>query len=182
MNQVRKALKPSVLGTEILDVGCGSFPLWLHRAPFSRKVGVDQLAAIGVDGSGPAPGGIEVRKLSLDGKERLPFPDGSFSCVTSLAVIEHLEPSALPALMAEMHRVLKPSGQLLLTTPHALADGLLRLLAKAGLVSAEEIEDHKSLFFHGHIRSLLRHGGFPGEKIQVGGFLLGLNILAVAEK
>ncbi|HKP97072.1 MAG TPA: hypothetical protein VJ385_15085, partial [Fibrobacteria bacterium] len=39
-----------------------------------------------------------------------------------------------------------------------------------------------SLFFHGHVRDLLRQGGFPDANIDVRGFLLGLNILAVADK
>jgi SAM-dependent methyltransferase len=202
MDRVLKAIKPSLLGTEILDVGCGSHPVFLLRAPFGRKVGIDQLApaaAVGDAVSGPMPGGavpgggareggtlrgdnLELLQWSLDAAPRLPFPDASFSCVTSLAVIEHLEPDGLPGLMAELHRVLKPSGQLLLTTPHAAADGLLRLLARMGLVSKEEIDEHKSLFLHRHIRDLLRQAGFPGDRIRVGGFLLGLNILAVAEK
>jgi SAM-dependent methyltransferase len=179
MDRVLKAMKPSVLGAEILDVGCGSHPVFLLRAPFRRKVGIDQLAPAAMGGNGD---GLELLRLPLDADPRLPFPDASFACVTSLAVIEHLEPGGLPQLMAELHRVLKPSGQLLLTTPHAAADGLLRLLARLGLVSKEEIDEHKSLFLHRHIRDLLRGAGFPAERIRVGGFLLGLNILAVAEK
>jgi SAM-dependent methyltransferase len=197
MDRVLKSIKPSILGTEILDVGCGSHPVFLARAPFRRKVGLDQLApASAGDAAQAGPGtggaatggetqlgdGLELLQLSLDAAPRLPFPDASFSCVTSLAVIEHLEPDGLPGLMAELHRVLKPSGQLLLTTPHAAADGLLRLLARLGLVSKEEIDEHKSLFLHRHIRDLLRQAGFPEDRIRVGGFLLGLNILAVAEK
>jgi SAM-dependent methyltransferase len=143
---------------------------------------VDQLAP----GAMPAlPGAIpgpEILQLSLDGAVRLPFPDASFSCVTSLAVIEHLEPAGLPALMAEIHRVLKPGGQLVVTTPHGFADGILRLMARLGLVSKEEIEEHKSLFYHRHIRDLLTGAGFPAPETRVRGFLFGLNILAVARK
>ncbi|HKP96640.1 MAG TPA: hypothetical protein VJ385_12855, partial [Fibrobacteria bacterium] len=45
MDRALKAIRPSLHGTEILDVGCGSHPLFLMRAPFGRKVGVDQLAS-----------------------------------------------------------------------------------------------------------------------------------------
>jgi SAM-dependent methyltransferase len=180
MNAALRSIPPSLRGGAILDVGCGSHPFFLIEAPFSRKVGVDQIDPPAPDGS--LPPGLELSRLSLEGTIRLPFPDASFSCVTSLAVIEHLAPPALPSLISEIRRVLTPSGQLILTTPHAYADGILRVLARLGLVSKEEIEEHKSLFFRRDIRGLLERAGFPPGKTQVGGFLLGLNILAVAEK
>jgi SAM-dependent methyltransferase len=170
MRAALSAIDPALHGAEILDVGCGSHPFFLLRAPFARKVGIDQL-----DPAAAIPG-LELSRLSL------PFPDASFSCVASLAVIEHLDPDALPGLLAEIRRVLKPGGQLVLTTPHAFADGILRALARLGLVSREEIEEHQSLFLRGHIRDLLRGAGFPPAKTRVRGFLLGFNILAVAEK
>ncbi|MDB5105167.1 MAG: hypothetical protein JWP91_2856 [Fibrobacteres bacterium] len=185
MGAALRAIDPALHGGEILDVGCGSYPLFLMRAPFGRKVGVDQIdpsERVGHPGGEGIPAGLELSRLSLDGAVRLPFPDASFSCVSSLAVIEHLEPTVLPALMAEIFRVLKPSGQLVLTTPHAAADGILRVLARLGLVSKEEIEEHKSLFLHRHIRDLLSGAGFPSGKTRVRGFLLGFNILAVARK
>jgi SAM-dependent methyltransferase len=182
MNAALAAIRPSLRGTEILDVGCGSYPLFLLNAPFSRKVGVDQIDPSALSESGRLPAGLELSRLTLNGTVRLPFPDASFSCVSSLAVIEHLDPPGLPSLMAEIHRVLKPGGQLVLTTPHAFADGILRALARFGLVSKEEIEEHKSLFLHSHIRDLLVQAGFPAGNTEVSGFMLGLNILAVAEK
>lgn len=182
MGAALKAINPSLHGSEILDVGCGSYPLFLIKAPFSRKVGVDQLPPGGMPAIPGAILGPEILQLSLNGAVRLPFPDAAFSCASSLAVLEHLEPDGLPVLLAEIHRVLKPGGQFVLTTPHAWADGILRLLARSGLVSKEEIEEHKSLFHRRHIRDLLAQAGFPAGKTRVGGFLLGLNILAVAEK
>ncbi|MEO6094745.1 MAG: methyltransferase domain-containing protein [Fibrobacteria bacterium] len=178
MNEALRAIPLSLHGAEILDVGCGSHPIFLLAAPFSRKVGVDQIEPA----VGATPPGLELSRLSLNGAVRLPFPDASFACVSSLAVIEHLEPAGLPALLAEIRRVLKPGGRLILTTPHAFADGILRLLARMRLVSKEEIDEHKSLFRHRQIRDMLAQAGFPAGKTRVSGFLMGLNILAVAEK
>lgn len=178
MNAALRAIPQRLHGAEILDVGCGSHPFFLLAAPFSRKVGVDQIEPA----AGAAHPGLELSRLSLNGDVRLPFPDAGFACVSSLAVIEHLEPAGLPDLLAEIRRVLKPGGLLILTTPHAFADGILRFLARMGLVSKEEIDEHKSLFHHRHIRGLLAQAGFPAGKTRVSGFLMGLNILAVAEK
>lgn len=47
----------------------------------------------------------------------LPFAEGEFDCVISFQVIEHIEADA--AFVAEVHRVLKPGGKFIVTTPHA---------------------------------------------------------------
>ena len=100
-------------------------PAWKRR--FSRKVGVDQIAPAAMPAMPGAILGPEtLATVASTAPCAFPFPDAGFSCVSSLAVIEHLEPDGLPVLLAEIHRVLKPSGQLVLTTPHAWADGILR--------------------------------------------------------
>jgi SAM-dependent methyltransferase len=49
---------------------------------------------------------------------RLPFADATFDVVTSFETIEHLEDRA--QFIAELRRVLKPDGLLILSTPNAL--------------------------------------------------------------
>jgi SAM-dependent methyltransferase len=124
---------------------------------------------------------VEILRLPLGPEARLPFPDADFDCVVSLAFLEHLDPEALPSLLREARRVLKPGGQFVATTPHALADGLLRLMSRIGLVSREEIDEHRSRFWRGGIRRLLGQAGFRPESIVVGGFQGGLNLWMTAE-
>ncbi len=62
--------------------------------------------------------GVEVRRANLDA-EPLPYPDETFDWVVFSEVIEHLTASPLDAL-EEIHRVLKPGGQVLVTTPNQL--------------------------------------------------------------
>jgi SAM-dependent methyltransferase len=62
-------------------------------------------------------------------KERFPYPDNSFDLVTWCEVIEHLTENPVHTL-AEIHRVLKPGGALVLSTPNASrADSIANFLA-----------------------------------------------------
>jgi SAM-dependent methyltransferase len=182
MSKVMKNIHPDLYHGEVLDIGCGTYPLFLLRSPFSRKVGVDQVQSMLFPDAEDASAALELHQLSLTGNIRLPFPDISFGCVTSLACIEHLEPESLPSLFKEVYRVLKPNGMVLMTTPHAIADKPLRLMASLGLVSKEEIDEHKSLFHHQHIFDLFLKSGFTKNQITVTGFQFGMNILGIAFK
>lgn len=62
-------------------------------------------------------------------KERFPYEDNSFDLVTWCEVIEHLTENPVHTL-AEIHRVLKPGGALVLSTPNASrADSIANFLA-----------------------------------------------------
>ena len=60
---------------------------------------------------------VEVKVANLN-IEPLPFADASFDLVTCTEVIEHLE--HYRETLREMHRVLKPAGKLVVTTPNIL--------------------------------------------------------------
>lgn len=87
---------------------------------------------------------------------RLPFADASFDTCTILEVIEHV-PRERPVL-AELARVLRPGGRLLLTTPHR---GLLTFL-DPGNVKFFAPALHKLVHYH-----LLRNRRYYDE--QFGG-------------
>jgi SAM-dependent methyltransferase len=48
----------------------------------------------------------------------LPFATGSFNCVVFSEVLEHVPAVMETDCIAELHRVLRPDGTLLFTTPH----------------------------------------------------------------
>ncbi len=107
-------LKP---GESILDVGCGTGGVTI---PAKIQVGNYGTAA-GID---PAPAMIAIarRKASRAGLEidfrvgvieSLPFHDGTFDAVTSSLMMHHLPEHVRVKGLAEIRRVLKPGGRLL---------------------------------------------------------------------
>ena len=50
----------------------------------------------------------------------LPFSDDSFDFAIFSEVIEHIPPQAIPRILIDIRRTLRPDGQLILTTPNAV--------------------------------------------------------------
>ena len=161
----------------ILDIGCGAFPFFLIHTQFREKHGVDTTIQ-----TPHAAQDIVLTKCDLANAERLPFPDDFFDVVTMLAVIEHIEAARLVGVFREVGRLLKPNGRFILTTPCPWAEGLLRFMAKSGLVSAEEIKDHKISYHLDSIARCIGQAGFEREKMRSGYFEMGLNSWVCVDK
>jgi SAM-dependent methyltransferase len=166
----------------ILDVGCGNYPNFLHKVKFSGKHGLDRIHDSTQHAIANSDGSIELKNYDIEQEERLPYNDNMFEIVTMLAVYEHIEPSRLPSLMNEIHRVLKPGGFYILTTPAAWTDRLLRFLAKIGIVSSEEIDEHKDAYTFAKIQGIFDKSQFQGCQVRYGYFELFMNLYAIIEK
>ena len=162
----------------ILDIGCGSFPYFLSHTVFQQKFAVDQLP--------PNELGqrldIQWHTLDLNSTPKLPFENNFFNAVTLLAVVEHLNPNSMAALFTETYRVLQPGGVVIMTTPAAWSDGLLRTMARIGLVSAEEIHEHVFAYTLPRLGWYFGRAGFEMTKVDFGYFEFMLNLWAVAKK
>jgi SAM-dependent methyltransferase len=101
-------LAPKVKG-DILDFGCGSKP---YESLFSHA---DSYVGVDLENTGHDHFDSEI-DFYYDG-ERLPFEDGSFDSVVCFEVLEHV--FNIDEILAEINRVLKPNGKLLLTIPFA---------------------------------------------------------------
>lgn len=107
-------------GAEVLDLACGEGygSAWLSHAA-SAVVGVDIDADV-VRRARSRYGNLNLQFVCAHASA-LPFPDASFDWVTCFETIEHLTDQA--RLVAEIRRVLRPNGHLLLSSPdrHAYA-------------------------------------------------------------
>jgi len=165
----------------ILDIGCGSYPLFLTTVAFEEKYGLER----GVDEDARKKMkelGITVINHSAEDEKGLPFGDNYFDVVSALAVFEHIEPRHLAGIHKEIYRVLKPGGIYVMTTPAVWTDGLLRMLAKLRLITDVEIKDHKGSYNHSMISSVLGEAGFCKEKMRFGYFELFMNNWVTATK
>jgi SAM-dependent methyltransferase len=99
-------------GAPIADVGCGPghVSAWLARHGAS-VVGIDLSAGMVAAGRREYPD-VEFRQGDLLG---LPARDGEFGAVVALYSVIHLEPGELAPAFAELYRVLRPSGVVLVS-------------------------------------------------------------------
>jgi SAM-dependent methyltransferase len=140
-------LSPHLAGMHgaVLDVGCGEMPFRGLLPAGTNYTGLDipQADSFGMR-----------RHLEIEDFDGLhiPFADSSFDHILCTEVLEHVEDPA--ALVAEMHRVLRPGGTLLATVPfsarvhHAPYDyyrftrfGIARMFAGFGSVEVSERGD-----------------------------------------
>lgn len=101
--------------------------------------------------------------------DQIPSPDETFDWVVCCEVLEHMEIDPM-FMLAEVNRVLKPGGRMLLSTPNIVSStGLHKMLN--GLEPHFFMQYHKSREYHRHnyeysIHSLfqvLQAAGFKGQ-------------------
>jgi ubiquinone/menaquinone biosynthesis C-methylase UbiE len=113
-------------GSSVLDVGCGTGEACIELAGIVGSEG----GVVGVDPSetmiGAARRAADAAKRAIDLRVAsiyaLPFPDGTFDAVRSERVFQHLEDPE--AGLAEMIRVTRPGGRLLVADPDHGQHGL----------------------------------------------------------
>lgn len=117
-------------GDRVLDAGCGT---GYFTRVMARAVGPGG-TALGID---PSPRALaRARRVTRSANcsfaegtaERLDAPDGSFNVVVTSLMIHHLPEELRPRAMAEMFRVLRPGGRILVADFRPPANPLVRRL------------------------------------------------------
>lgn len=126
---VRRYLDSLPDGTRVLDAGCGEGVLVEQYQPRLRIEGLD-----------PNYTSAFVRRGSLTA---LPYDAGVFDSATCLDVLEHLTFADQPKAIAELHRVLRPGGTLLVSVPNlAHLQSRVHFLLLGRLIHTASLEKH----------------------------------------
>lgn len=104
-------------GHRVLDIGCATGNLLRavgERYPGAELVGLDpDPVALARAGRKARRAGLDIR-LDRGFAQELPYPDDSFDRVFSSLMLHHLDGESKDALLAEVRRVLRPDGRLVL--------------------------------------------------------------------
>ena len=150
--------------TRVLDLGCGAAPgLRYLQARGVPAVGADVSATALATARRLAP---DARLVRCDLERPLPFHPASFDLLLLSEIVEHV--GAVPALLRECRRVLRPGGALVLTTPN-LWD-VRRLVGALGgpTWSGYRDDTHVSLQTPRSLRRQLREAGFGAVRVRAG--------------
>lgn len=157
LRAVRAYLAALPAGTRVLDAGCGE---GLLVEEFAGRLAIE-----GLDPNYVAP---HVRQGSLT---QLPVEDATFDRVLCLDVLEHLSFEEQPRALAEIHRVLRPGAEALISVPNlahlqsrvqfALRGRLIRTASEIKHPGDRPAFEYLRLFERAGFALLERRGIFP---------------------
>jgi 2-polyprenyl-3-methyl-5-hydroxy-6-metoxy-1,4-benzoquinol methylase len=142
----------------LLDLGCGAgqFLELASRRGWTELVGVEL---------GPEPAAEAARRrvgdIYVGDLQRASLPSRSFAGVTAWDVIEHVADPR--SVLKEVHRLLRPSGVLILSVPHRHGIAI-RLLGDRALTVMPP--DHLTYYTRRSLRQLLESAGFRVQSLR----------------
>ncbi len=163
-------------GDTVLEVGCGTGSLTLaakrRAGPAGKAFGIDIIPGmIEASRSKAAQAGEDIT-FQPGSMDDIPFPSNQFDVVMCSFMIFHMSDKVRQKGMAEIHRVLKPQGGLLILDLALPPKGLSRAIAKA-LFGGMLQHDLRELL------PLMQAVGFSDIETAPANFrILGLSVLA----
>jgi len=165
---VDRLLRPSS-ADRVLDVGCGSGVVADHIASSGAQViGVDaNPAAVAFAADRFARSNLEFVNGYVD---ELAYPDGAFTKIVFMEVLEHLPASDAVSALDTFRRLLAPGGRLLVTTPNysGVWPALEAVLDLTGLAAHMDTDQHVSRYNHSTLAEVA--GGAGLRPLRIGTF------------
>lgn len=165
-------------GDSVLEIGCGTGTLTLEAkrqaGPSGKVFGIDIIPGMIEASQQKARQANEEVTFQLGSINDIPFPANSFDAVMCSFMIFHMSEATRRKGIAEIHRVLKPQGHLLVldlaTPPQPLARAIAQIVF--GFRQDHELKE---------LLPLMGSCGFSDIEIAPAKFrVLGLSILAFA--
>jgi SAM-dependent methyltransferase len=147
LTAVRRYLDGLPRTMRVLDAGCGEGVLVDEYA--------DRLDIVGLDANYASD------RVTHGSLTALPFPDASFDRALCLDVLEHLAYEEQPRALAEIFRVLRPGGELLVSVPNlAHLQSRIQFLLRGRLIRTASEYKHPGDRPAGEYMQLARAAGF----------------------
>src|SRR5512138_3370681 len=135
-------------GDSVLEVGCGTGSLTLaakrQAGPSGKVYGIDVIPGMIEFSRQKAAQANEDITFQLGSINDIPFPENQFDVVMCSFMIFHMSDETRRTGIAEVHRVLKPGGLLLVVDLEMPANPLARAIAKR-LLGGMEAPDMRNL-------------------------------------
>lgn len=156
-------------GARVLDVGCGTGRLAIRAAGLFP--GCEPVEAFGVDATpemvelarGRAAAEGSAARFETGIGEALPFGDRSLDAVTSSYFFHHLPPEAKREAFAEMLRVARPGGRIVITD-YGRPKGIVGLLASFPM--RFNFYEYTRAQLKGELEAIVRERGFEPEFVR----------------
>jgi SAM-dependent methyltransferase len=157
----------------ILDVGCG------RQAYLGWRLSDAVESYTGLDRDIPEAN-IKNTTFVKSTAELMPekLSNVNFDGIMALALIEHLD--SPEEFLRDCSELLQGGGYLVMTTPTPVANPVLDLISRVGLINRDEIEEHKYYFNIDEVNGMLRKLDFEVEESRK--FMVGFNSIFVARK
>jgi len=151
----------------VLDVACGTGPTLralAHAHPALRLWGID-LSPDYVRAARKRLAGAAEVTLAVENAESLPFADGAFDAVTSVYLFHELPRNARRRVVAELFRVVKPGGVVVIEDSAQLSDSEALVTALRSFPQ-EFHEPFYDDYLGDDLSQILREAGFTVESAE----------------
>lgn len=176
--KVKRSVNRCGRGLKILDAGCGNGWQTSFFLEGNEVSGLD-IAASNVQQA--CQRGILARRHDIE--TPWPYPDGTFDLVVCSEVLEHV---FFPEkIIREITRVLKPRGQVIISTPnlYSLGNRLALLYGKkCALIEYPYNQEHIRHYSFGGLKKILKEAGFKVKDLSGASYtmnLLDLNLISM---